>query len=561
MRVQLVTLDFWGTLVVDGPRSDERYQQPRVEALKEILDQAGVARSVADWNAAYEGSRTFLGTVWSRQRDVPVERHVDDILTTLDPDLHRRLEGRVRQALIEAYATAIERVPPAVDPAAVKVLSDLRDRGYSLALISNIMRTPGRVLRRVLSGYGLLPLFSATMFSDEVGMRKPAREIFDVTLHRVGVPAHAAVHVGDDLVLDVMGAQQAGLRAIWVSDQPVGGPGVRPEQTIASLAELPDALSKMERLRPGRKRITPVGSAGTGKVIDAVVVRSGEPSPSREPTPNREQIQRRTAPVTAPGDVTSIRPRREARLEEPSVPPPKARPPRRRHALAVSLILTGVGGLVLLEAGYIVHRHSMQRQLAQPETTVASPAPVASPVPADVPQLTVIPSSEPHAPMATATPSNPLPLENTTAVPSAPPEVSEAVVAPPPQPPIPRATSVPRRPREVAKTTAVRRRPSELSPTTGSSLDHPQAPKTFGSPGQPELPSATVVPPSQPSIGPSVSRSSPQSAGVIESEPRSAQPRADSVEPSRASPGAPADTEALRRFLQSVSPRDLGGKD
>src|SRR5439155_26685625 len=89
--------------------------------------------------------------------------------------------------------------------------------GSTLAVVSNIMRTPGVTLRKLLERYGLLGYFRHTTFSDEVGVRKPDPEIFALTLRAVGAGAESAVHVGDDEVLDVQGASAAGMRDIHVT--------------------------------------------------------------------------------------------------------------------------------------------------------------------------------------------------------------------------------------------------------------------------------------------------------------------------------------------------------
>lgn len=51
--------------------------------------------------------------------------------------------------------------------------------------------------------------------SEEAGVSKPARGIFDLALARAGVDAGDAVMLGDSWINDVEGARAAGIRAIW----------------------------------------------------------------------------------------------------------------------------------------------------------------------------------------------------------------------------------------------------------------------------------------------------------------------------------------------------------
>src|SRR5204863_475001 len=81
--------------------------------------------------------------------------------------------------------------------------------GYTLAVVSNTMRTPGATLRRLLEQYGLLACFTHTVFSDETGVRKPDPAIFLGALRALGADPARAIHVGDDAILDVEGARAA----------------------------------------------------------------------------------------------------------------------------------------------------------------------------------------------------------------------------------------------------------------------------------------------------------------------------------------------------------------
>jgi putative hydrolase of the HAD superfamily len=109
------------------------------------------------------------------------------------------------------------------------------------------MRTPGATLRKLLERYGLLGCFKHTTFSDEVGVRKPDPEIFALTLRAVGGEPAAAVHVGDDEILDVHGARRAGMRAIQVTNLAREALGAqRPDEVIRHLAALPAAIERLE---------------------------------------------------------------------------------------------------------------------------------------------------------------------------------------------------------------------------------------------------------------------------------------------------------------------------
>ncbi|OGK84466.1 MAG: hypothetical protein A2X52_03395 [Candidatus Rokubacteria bacterium GWC2_70_16] len=241
--IRAVTVDFWGTLVFEGPAADDRYRQRRLADFQAILAEAGLSVSPRDLLRGYEASGRELGWVWAQNRDVPVARHVTSLLEGAEAGLSARVAPGTLEALIEAYARPALLAPPRADEGAVEGLGQLAARGLLLAVVSNTMRTPGVALRKILAGHGLLAPFTHLTFSDEVGVRKPAAEIFRITLERLGVAPAEAVHVGDDPVLDVQGARNAGLRVIQVVA--AGGASAEADLVIGGLAELPEALARL----------------------------------------------------------------------------------------------------------------------------------------------------------------------------------------------------------------------------------------------------------------------------------------------------------------------------
>jgi len=244
MQVKTITVDLWGTLLFDGPSSDNRYKKRRLADIASLLAAAGVTVSTAALDRAYDESGTYLGRVWATHRDVPVDDHIRAILAAINPGLPKRVPSTLMTSLIEAYSQPILVVPPAVDDTALAALESLNVGGYTLALISNVMRTPGVSLRRLLERFRLLRYFQHTTFSDEVRIRKPAPEIFHLTLRAVAGAPETSVHVGDDPILDVQGAQAAGMRVIQVTSSRTRRP--RPNLTISRLAELPEAIERLE---------------------------------------------------------------------------------------------------------------------------------------------------------------------------------------------------------------------------------------------------------------------------------------------------------------------------
>lgn len=211
-------LDAFGTLV--------HFADP-APALRDALhERLGVQVGIAEARAAMRAEVAFY------------RAHHDE---AADSDGLRRLRlacGEVVRAALcldapvepvaEALVDAIRFEP---FPEVVEVLDALRAGGTRLAVVSNWDVS----LHGVLARLGLGERVDAVLTSAEEGVGKPAPEIFERALARVGAYAHEALHVGDSLEHDVRGAEAAGIRAVLVARD-----GPRPEgvDSVASLAEL-----------------------------------------------------------------------------------------------------------------------------------------------------------------------------------------------------------------------------------------------------------------------------------------------------------------------------------
>jgi FMN phosphatase YigB (HAD superfamily) len=99
----------------------------------------------------------------------------------------------------------------------IPVLEELRRRGYTMALLSNVS-APAEVCRAELQRLGLLGFFRACTFSSELGLRKPHKVVFETAVARLtdgaAVDPSCVVYVGDSPRWDVGGARAVGLRTI-----------------------------------------------------------------------------------------------------------------------------------------------------------------------------------------------------------------------------------------------------------------------------------------------------------------------------------------------------------
>ena len=140
------------------------------------------------------------------------------------PQLVRRLLAdfgvEIDDEVLGRYLEAEHR---AWDPARIlaanthPLLEALRERGLKLGLVSNAF-DPGWLLHRDLEQMGLAQRLDFSVFSSEIGLRKPHPAIFEHALGALGVEPERTLFVGDRLFEDVRGAAELGMttvQALW----------------------------------------------------------------------------------------------------------------------------------------------------------------------------------------------------------------------------------------------------------------------------------------------------------------------------------------------------------
>ncbi len=91
-----------------------------------------------------------------------------------------------------------------------------------------------------LEAIGLRDLFDDVVAAASVGAAKPAQAIFDVAVEAGGADYHETLHVGDHPEVDVVGANEAGLKSVWVNRNGEDWPDhlQRPDAIVRDVGEL-----------------------------------------------------------------------------------------------------------------------------------------------------------------------------------------------------------------------------------------------------------------------------------------------------------------------------------
>lgn len=176
----------------------------------------------------------------------PIELYLAQVLASFE--IFDPLKNLIVNALENMYR-ATERHWQ-LENDALSTLQALKGSGLRLGMITNAANAHNA--NRLIDLFELRPFFEVILISAEEKIRKPDSRIYARALAKLDLPAEQVVMVGDTLTADILGAQNTGLRAIWITrraDRPenhrVAG-DINPDVIIESLADLQSVLKPLQ---------------------------------------------------------------------------------------------------------------------------------------------------------------------------------------------------------------------------------------------------------------------------------------------------------------------------
>lgn len=94
----------------------------------------------------------------------------------------------------------------------IDTLEYLKSKNYKLGIIAN--QQIG--LDKRLEEFDILKYFELVIASEEVGVSKPNKDIFNIALSKANCKPYDCVMIGDRLDNDIVPANQVGMKVIWI---------------------------------------------------------------------------------------------------------------------------------------------------------------------------------------------------------------------------------------------------------------------------------------------------------------------------------------------------------
>jgi YjjG family noncanonical pyrimidine nucleotidase len=188
------------------------YETNSAEALRELYDRYELEKLGAETQTSF--LRTFSrinAELWDQYDRGEIHR---DVLRT--GRFHRVLcrsgvDDYEMSLRFSADYLAESPLKKGVMPGAVEILRYLSSK-YPLYIITNGF---DEIQYTKMSSAGITDFFSAVFTSEKVGHKKPSREIFDHAITSRGHSAAHAIMVGDNLLTDIKGAQNAEIDHVY----------------------------------------------------------------------------------------------------------------------------------------------------------------------------------------------------------------------------------------------------------------------------------------------------------------------------------------------------------
>lgn len=203
MVLRAVFLDVGNTLVTERSSRAELYARA-ARSRGVAVDEARMAELM---RRVHDALPREIGGAW-RYSDRWFERYIERVFHG-ELAMERALVPSIAEELFACFSRADSFV---LHPGAVELCERLRARGLAVGLVSNWSARLPELVRAL----GLAAHVDFVLSSAIERLEKPDPALFARAVARAGVAPHEALHAGDHLRRDVLGARHAGLHAVLV---------------------------------------------------------------------------------------------------------------------------------------------------------------------------------------------------------------------------------------------------------------------------------------------------------------------------------------------------------
>jgi FMN phosphatase YigB (HAD superfamily) len=214
INFQHYSFDFWNTIAFSNPK----FKSARTKYFSKLFFDK--IKEIEIINAFAEVGKNYNDSIESGGQTVSVDALYESVFQTLNVKPALGIE-EIKSNVFDIFL----KYPPLISDDFFTFLNSIDLNSSTISITSNTAFIPGHIIETFLEEINLLNKFSFCIFSDSESVAKPNVEIFNRLLLKIttnGVELKSVIHIGDNLMTDYLGANNARLSAFHlISKKPL----------------------------------------------------------------------------------------------------------------------------------------------------------------------------------------------------------------------------------------------------------------------------------------------------------------------------------------------------
>jgi putative hydrolase of the HAD superfamily len=217
---QHYSFDLWLTLIKSNPY----FKIERTKIFHRDFNPAG--KSIDDVARAFRQVDLMCNAVNERTgKNIDADEMYLMVISMINDNQYPLADVDIDKLYTDMEKLLFYYLPVVYSPVTIEVLQHLKQKGdCSLSILSNTGFIKGETLRKVMVQLGLADFFNFQVYSDEEGMSKPNRALFNLMVQKVKacnkpkqISLADIIHIGDNPAADIAGANDAGLNSLLIN--------------------------------------------------------------------------------------------------------------------------------------------------------------------------------------------------------------------------------------------------------------------------------------------------------------------------------------------------------
>jgi putative hydrolase of the HAD superfamily len=214
MKINHVSFDLWKTLITPN----KEFKPARIEVIHQYLKGEFSIEEVTDAISKLSSLGDCYGEFFE-QGFTSTQLYYLLLYQLYGKNTNKFIQDyfNLQGFISEINALHLQYCPYLISDEVYDILDYLKSKNITCNIASNTSLASGALLRKFLKHHKIFHYFDFMLFSDELGVFKPNRLFFQQILDLTGKSRPEILHVGDNILTDVKGAEDFGFKTLLFS--------------------------------------------------------------------------------------------------------------------------------------------------------------------------------------------------------------------------------------------------------------------------------------------------------------------------------------------------------